>query len=337
MSYKFQSLQQVLDLFQENEYLWATEISQKLNKSRVIIHKYLKELINQNKLEKVGTWAYTKYKSVFFIESNKVDYKKNNFLPNYTDEKLLEEIFFKFTPEWNILKWFLWFEKWCEERDLDIEAKLKSFKSIYNHLQSLQNECWLLQAKESFWKHFEKIFLDNIYYADQYKRMEFWRWKLAEITFYAKQSQNKDLILQSIQQITLQLKCIIKRENIDAIAMVPWSIERKNQLLSFLKNDLKSLNLPFVNIIKYYQNNIAIPQKTLKTREQRIQNAKNTIFINDNNIKMYSKILLIDDFVWSGSTLNETAKKLKLEWIHEVIWFAFVWNTNLEYEVINEV
>jgi predicted amidophosphoribosyltransferase len=46
---------------------------------------------------------------------------------------------------------------------------------------------------------------------------------------------------------------------------------------------------------------------------------------------------LIDDFVWSGSTLNETAKKLKEEWVLIVDWFAFVWNLNLKYEVINEV
>jgi predicted amidophosphoribosyltransferase len=46
---------------------------------------------------------------------------------------------------------------------------------------------------------------------------------------------------------------------------------------------------------------------------------------------------LIDDFVWSGSTLNETAKKLKDEWIEKVFWFAFVWNMDLDYEVVNEI
>ncbi len=48
-------------------------------------------------------------------------------------------------------------------------------------------------------------------------------------------------------------------------------------------------------------------------------------------------VFLIDDFVWSGSTLNETATKLKYEWVKEVHWFAFVWNMNLDYDVINEV
>ncbi len=104
-----------------------------------------------------------------------------------------------------------------------------------------------------------------------------------------------------------------------------------------LKEKLKELDLPFINIIKYYPNDIAIPQKSLKTRQQRIIKAKNTIFINDENIKKYKKVFLIDDFVDSGSTLNETAKKLKSQWISEITWFSYVWNLSLSYEVINEV
>jgi len=50
-----------------------------------------------------------------------------------------------------------------------------------------------------------------------------------------------------------------------------------------LQDELKQFNLPFVNIIKYYPNNIPIPQKSLKSREQRIMNARNTIFIDDAN------------------------------------------------------
>ncbi len=349
-------MKQILDVFETNEIIWATEISIKLWKSRTIVHKYLKELVKQKKIKKVGNWPQTRYKfnrhSELVSESIKQlsaikkwikDPEINSgwhildFSPDYKITKILEDIFYKFTPEWKILQWFTGLKEWCNERKLDLEEKTTNYLSIYNHIQSLQDNCWLLNAKDTFWKHFEKVYLDNMYYADQYKRMEFWRWKLAEMTFYAKTSQNKDLIMQSIGDIMLKLECFIKNEKFDAIAITPWSIDRKNQLLQFLKIELKSLNIPFVNVIKYYANNIAIPQKSLKTREQRIQNARNTIFVDDKNIKKYKKVLLIDDFVWSGSTLNETASKLKQEWIKEVYGFAFVWNLNLEYEVINEV
>lgn len=89
--------------------------------------------------------------------------------------------------------------------------------------------------------------------------------------------------------------------------------------------------------MKYYPSWIPVPQKSLKKTSERIQNARNTIFLDDENCKNYKKIFLIDDFVWSWSTLNETACKLKEEWSNFVTWFAFVWNLDLNYEVINEV
>ena len=54
---------------------------------------------------------------------------------------------------------------------------------------------------------------------------------------------------------------------------------------------------------------IIVPQKTLSRLEDRIENAKHTIIVDDT--KLYNNILLIDDAVGSGSTLNETAKQIK--------------------------
>ena len=51
----------------------------------------------------------------------------------------------------------------------------------------------------------------------------------------------------------------------------------------------------------------------------------------------YNTVLLIDDFVGSGATLNETAIKLKTAWVKKIIGFAFFGNLDLKYEVINEM
>ncbi|MDQ7023773.1 MAG: phosphoribosyltransferase family protein [Candidatus Gracilibacteria bacterium] len=261
----------------------------------------------------------------------------NNYIPDFKTKKILEEVFYKFSPEGKLMIGFEGMKKWCEDRNMNLEEKINNFLKIKEHIEELQNYCGLISAKNSFGKHFENIYLDEIYYADQYNWMEFGRGKLAEMTFYAKQSQNKNLIEQANNEIFLKLECIILNGNFDAIAITPWSIDRKNQLLGLLKEKLKQLNLPFINIIKYYENNIPIPQKSLKTREQRMQNAKNTIYVEDKNIAKYKKVFLIDDFVGSGSTLNETAKKLKEKSVEEVIGFSYVGNLNLSYEIINEV
>ncbi|MFK7780012.1 MAG: phosphoribosyltransferase family protein [Candidatus Gracilibacteria bacterium] len=341
MKYEFKSLKQILNLFDNNQMLGVTEISNILGLSRTIVHKYIKELVKQKKLKKIGKSPKTKYKSL-----KNDDYKElegyqckvdDDYLPDFKDKKILEEIFYKFATDGEKLLGFSGLQKWCKFRNLNIKEKTKNYISVFNHIISIQDNCGLLNATPIFGKHFEKVYLDGVYYADQYKWMEFGRGKLAEMTFYAKLSQDKKLILEGISEIILKLECVIKKGNFEAIAITPWSIDRKNQLLLFLKNELKFLGLPFVNIIKYYPNNIPIPQKSIKTRKGRIKNARNTIFVNDENIKKYSKVFLIDDFVGSGSTLNETAAKLKYEGVNEVYGFAFVGNMNLDYDVINEV
>lgn len=342
MKHNFSSLQQILVLFSWKEQLSAWEIAEKLGKSRVLIHRYLQALLEQKKLEKIGKTPHTKYKLATnqLVSENveqKILNKKSEVQTDFKTRKTLDEVFLKFSPTWERLEWLLWFQKWCKEKNLDISQKIQDYLQIAKYIEKEQDTCGLLPADIAFGKDFEQNYLESVLYADQYNYMDFWRGKLAELTFYAKQSQNKQLIVESIAEIFPKLECLIQVQKFDAIAITPWSIERKNQLLWSLKKELAVFQIPFISVIKYSPSGIFIPQKSLKTRRERIQNAKNTIFVDDENAKNYKKILLIDDFVGSWATLNETAKKLKEQGVHEVIGFAFVGNTNLSYEVIREI
>jgi len=69
---------------------------------------------------------------------------------------------------------------------------------------------------------------------------------------------------------------------------------------------------------------------------ERVANAKETIVIEDDRVK-FDCVLLIDDAVGSGATLNETAKKLKEAGMAKtVIGFAVVGSMK-GFEVIQEV
>lgn len=150
--------------------------------------------------------------------------------------------------------------------------------------------------------------------------MDFGRGRLAELTFYAKLTQDRSLLEESIATVFAKLECLIARENIDAIAITPWSIERKNQLLSILGKRLSIIDIPQISLVKYYKNNIAIPQKSLKTKHERVENARNTIFVEDmSDMGKYKNVLLIDDFVGSGATLYETALKLRQSGVPHII------------------
>ncbi len=337
MSFSFSTYKKILDVFIENEIIWASEISGKLWISRVIIHKVLKQLLEEKKIEKFGKASHTRYKSLVYTWDKNINQAENDFIVDFKTKKFLDDNFYKFDSDWKLLKGFDWFKFWLASRNFDFVKSLDSYKKIFNYVEALENNCWLLDATSIFSKKFEKNYMIKVFYASEYSFMEFGRSKLAEMTFYAKQSQNSSLINESIDEIFYKLECLIKTEKIDAIAVTPWSIDRKNQLLWILKTRLWVFNLPFVNILKYYESNIAIPQKSIKSKEWRIKNAENTIFVHDENIKKYSKILLIDDFVWSWATLNITAKKIVEVWWKYVIWFSFVWSLDLTYEVINEI
>ena len=72
-----------------------------------------------------------------------------------------------------------------------------------------------------------------------------------------------------------------------------------------------NIKLPKINLAKIYKNNIFVAQKSLSTLQERIINAKETIVIR-NGLNDVKNILLVDYAVGSGSTMNETAKKIRI-------------------------
>ena len=127
--------------------------------------------------------------------------------------------------------------------------------------------------------------------------------------FFAKQHQDKQQLKNLISLFYRNLECLLTTFDINAIALTPPSISRKVQILD-LVDQLLGRSIPRIPLVKYSPSKILISEKSLRRPEERIQNAKNTIFIREEDID-YNTVLLVDDFVGSGATLNETAIKLK--------------------------
>ena len=272
-------------------------------------------------------------------ETQKTDIQKEAQLTfSYAKTKILQEHFLKFAPNGKPLEWSAGFVERCQSRKLDPIEKATIFVELVQYISSMKNECWLLDVSNDFHERIEWSAIDELYFADQYKWMEFGRGKIAELTYYGKDTQNKKLIDTSIALVVDQLQCLIRTSGIDAIAFTPHSKIRQIQLLKELKKKLDIHALKEIWLVKYAPYGTMIAQKSLKTRAQRIQNARETILLSrESDVSDCNKILLIDDFVWSWATLNETAKKLKAAWADMVIAFAFVGNANLQYDVIREI
>ena len=340
MNYKFSLLQAILRTLADWKDRKPGVIATSIGISRPTANIYLTKLLDQGKISKQGLGAHVTYRIVDsrYVPQNTTSSIKVEHDFNYSQSLLLDQHFLKYDADGTILQGVEGFLIWCQQRNNNPYEACHRYAAIYDALSKLYNECGLLNATQEFAKHVDTKYLDAIYYGDQYRLNEFGRSKIAEMGFYGKALQNKELLDKVMDMIIRKIECLIKTQSIDAIALTPPSIsDRKYQILDILNARLSHITLPRINLVKDYPTSIRTPQKALKKREDRIRNARNSIYVYDDTASNYHKVLLIDDFVGSGSTLNETTGKLKAEGVTEVIGFAIVGNMDLSYEVINEM
>jgi predicted amidophosphoribosyltransferase len=110
-------------------------------------------------------------------------------------------------------------------------------------------------------------------------------------------------------------------------------VARKTQFIKELER-LLDINLPKLKIVKA-AGEVAVPQKTLSKLEDRIDNAAGTIFIDDRRI--FKNILLIDDAIGSGATLNETARKIKEKGLAKKVIGLAITGSFKGFDVISEI
>ena len=289
----------IVEYIRESNQLRAYDLARLLNISRTAIHKQLKKLINEGELEKIG-----KPPKVYYILASKKVIK-----PELVDSALLRTInerYLYISPAGEAKDGWDGFLAWCEK------TKQNPIKTANEYISTLKKfdkfkKNDLINGMPKMKNTFKDVFLDKLYYLDFYSIERFGKTKLGQMLLYAKQSQNTDLINQLIVQIRPQIIKVIKENAIDGILFIPPTVKREIQ---FMKELEKQLALPIRTLsVTKIRTEIAVPQKTLSKLEDRIENAKRTIIVEDK--KEYKNVLLIDDAVGSGATMNETAKQIK--------------------------
>ena len=184
-------------------------------------------------------------------------------------------------------------------------------------------------------KHsFDKIYVDKIFYLDFYSIERFGKTKLGWMLLYAKQSQNKTLIKEVCESIQKEINKFLVQYNIDAVSFVPPTVKREIQLMAEIERNL-NIHLPIINLQKI-KTDLIVPQKTLSKIEDRVENARQTIMVNDD--RSYDNILIIDDAIGSGATINETAKKIREKKIAKnKIYGLAITGSFKGFEIISEV
>lgn len=264
------------------------------------VRKQLKNLIDKGILKKIG-----RPPKVYYL----LHTGKQTFIASSIDKKIkriIDERYLFISPSGESKTGWEGFLTWCEK------TKQNPTKTAQEYIETLKKfdkfrKNGYIDGLPKMKKTFKNVFFDKLFYLDFYSIERFGKTKLGQMLLYAKQSQNVKLIHQLIGEIRLKIIFLIEKYDIDGILFIPPTVKREVQ---FMKELEKQLRLPVRTIsVSKLKTDIIIPQKTLSKLEDRIENAKHTIVVDD--IKQYKNVLLIDDAVGSGSTLNETARQIK--------------------------
>ena len=294
--------EKIIKYIKTNNQATARELIDYLNISKQALFKnHLSKLIENGTLIKIGTPP-----KVFYLINQKQKKEENNYDINNKTQNIINKNFIAITPAGQKKEGVTGFIYWCRKNNLPILKTVQEYiKTLDKYDIYKKNN--LIDGMFKMKKTFNHIFLNKIFYLDFYSIERFGKTKLGQLLLYAKQSQDKNLIKEVIKQVEPKFNQIIKNNKIDGVCFIPPTVKRETQLMRILEKNLKG-NFKKVSILKI-KTPIIVPQKTLNKLSDRIENAKNTFVIDD--ASQFKNILLVDDAIGSGATINEIAKKIR--------------------------
>lgn len=330
----------IVEYIKKTHQARAHDLAEYLNISTQATHRQLNKLISEGKLQKAG-----KPPLVFYIlSSNENNINSHAVAQAKRDLPVLlttviRNNFLHITPDGKLLYGLEGFVLWASEykKSTPIKTLAQEYSEVLNQKNAYtETEGWI-DATQKLNITFSDNSIQKMLFEDIYSYPIFGRTKLAKLVMHAKQIENKDLIteISSIAKPTIEK--IIKKFNIEAIAYIPPTVPRRLQFIDELDKKL-AINLPKIVLSKVLAGDIAVPQKTLSTLQDRVINAKSTIFLRHISESNYKNVLLIDDVVGSGASFHETALKLKAQNIgsEKIIAYALVGNIK-GYDVIRQL
>ena len=297
--------QKIVEYIKEHGQVTGSELVDHLGITDRAVRKQLKSLLDNDRVVKAGKppRVYYSIQSETDITPKAEDQLKSI---NTVTEHTIIDNFLYITPRGTILEGLEGFIVWCQERKLNPVKTALSYQNTISKYQKYKKR-GLIDGMYKMKSSFNDVALDKVFYIDFYSIEIFGKTKLGQLLLFAKQSQNRKLINELADIIKPSILKVIREYDIDGVGFIPPTVKRELQLMRQIQ---KRLNLNTRSlVINKVKTPVAVPQKTLNKIEDRVINARETIVVEGNDI--YNNILLIDDAVGSGSTLNETAKKIR--------------------------
>jgi len=328
---KTNTSQQLIDFIKENGGASPAQIAAYLKISLQMVHRHLKVLLQEGRIQKSGSPPRVLYRLALIKES--VHFPA---IPP-EQEHFINQHYYTVSPSGERLSGIAGFKQWAQKtrQHLQFAALSQEYVEAHRLLEKRhRNTLGLIDAHFKIKETFVTCHLDALYYENFYSIPKFGKTRAGQQVFLGKSGQDIHAIEELAEQCRESLLAIIKYHRIEAIVFAPHSIPRK---LSFLKEfqRLLALPLPTVTLIKSFPGGIPIAQKSLGKLADRIENAENTIFVMKSPAP-FNRLLLIDDAVGSGATLNSSAEKLKKAGAEFICGYAICGSLK-GFDVISEV
>ncbi len=299
-----------------------------LGVSRQYVHRLVNELMDEGQVKKNGTAPHVYYSAIDTVRITEEPL-------SYEKERFLNEHFLIVTALGDKLNGLEGMKYWCQNQNLPLTKTIDEYIETRQKYLNFYNHEHLIDGFEKLQntKGIGNIGVNSLYYLDFYAIERFGKTRLGNLMHYAKQGQNKNLMAEIVHEIKNRILFLIKKHNIEALLYVPPTISRKVQIMGYLERNLQ-IDLPKIQV-KKISNQIVIPQKALSKLFERVANAKSTFIVPEQ--AAYKKILILDDAIGSGATINEIALKVKEKNIAQDIVGLAITGSYKGFEVISEL
>ncbi len=323
---------QIVEYLRVNQEVSVNELQEQLGVSRQMLHRVMGRMLEEGYLQKLG-----RPPKVFYRLNQEPVHKKSPVLLTLSEEEMnfLNEHFLIISEMGKRLEGITAMQEWCEKQKLPVEKTAHEFiateKKYLKYLlpNGLISGTWKLKNTRGF----DTIAVDDVVYCQFYAIERFGKTKLGTLLHFAKLGQNRQLMQEIISLTKHQVAALVKEKKIEAIGYIPPTIKRHLQIMTVLQKGF-NLPLPHLNILKV-SGAIPVPQKALSKIEDRINNARGSIVVKET--RQFGNVLLIDDAVGSGATINETAAKLKQKGTAKRVFGLAITGSFKGFEVIQEV
>ena len=297
------------------------------------VRKQLRALFDRGVLEKTGRPPKVFYALKESPETKTVQKKMTYVVIVDIVKKTIEERYLYITPDGNMKRGWEGFVLWCTKTQQDPVKTAKKYIATLRKYD-VYSKNGLIDATQKMRETFPETYIDILHYIDFYSIERFGKTRIGQILLHAKNSQDRKMIRTLAEEVRPRVLDIVTQHAVDGVLFIPPTIKREIQLIKELE---KHLRLPAKTLsVAKVKTQVTVAQKTLSKLEERIENARKTIVVEDRGI--FENILLIDDAVGSGATLQEVAAQIRKKGLckGKIIGLAIVGSFK-GFDVISEV